>query len=310
MDRRLRARTYRAFAPNEGGTVGVVLDWAITVLIVLNVIAAVVGTVDSIATRYDGLFRTFEVVSVVVFSVEYVARVWSIVEADAYDGTIGRLRFVSQPLPLVDLAAIAPFYLAAVAGTGIDLRFLRALRLFRLARVLKLVRYSESIRSFREVLRRKRSDLAIVTLANGLLLVVSSSLLYYLERGAQPEAFGSIPEAMWWGIVTLTTVGYGTVVPETALGRLVGGLVAVVGIGLFALPASVLASGFIEVAVEDGESRRNDTYETGLNDEYDRGRSGQHDRNGDHATDSTVESDPSVDVTDDEVCPHCGRKLG
>jgi voltage-gated potassium channel len=226
-------------------------------LIAVNVAAVILETVDPLHARYDRLFRLIEVGSVTVFSVEYIARIWSGVEArwDETDVTtlsIGerlrdRLRIISRPLLLIDLLAILPFYLSAL-GLGIDLRVLRSLRLIRFLRLLKLVRYSQSMRAFGHAFRRKKDQLIVALTANGLLLLIASSLMYFIETNAQPDAFGSIPEAMWWGIATLTTVGYGDVTPVTPLGQFVGSIVAVLGIGLFALPASIMASGFIEAA--------------------------------------------------------------
>lgn len=157
------------------------------------------------------------------------------------------MRFASRFLLIIDLLAILPFYLAAV-GLGADLRFLRALRLIRLLRLLKLARYSESLAALSVVLRNKKPDLVIAVFANLILLTVASSAMYFAETAAQSETFTSIPQALWWGVVTLTTVGYGDVVSVTTLGRFLAGVTAVLGIGLFALPASILASGFIEVA--------------------------------------------------------------
>lgn len=145
---------------------------------------------------------------------------------------------------LIDLIAILPFYFGAM----IDLRYLRALRLVRFLRLFKLARYSESLQLFATAFRLKRDELVITSALGMVLLLVSSSLMYFAERGAQPEEFSSIPAALWWGVITLTTVGYGDVHPETALGRALGAIVSVIGIGLFALPASLLASGFIEAA--------------------------------------------------------------
>lgn len=191
------------------------------------------------------MLQAFELVSVAVFTIEYLARVWSCVEADEYRGPVsGRFRFLTQPLLVADLLAILAFYLLLV-GTAVDLRFLRALRLVRLLRLIKIARYTQSFRDFRAVLRDKKADLVVATFANSLLLTVASSVMYYIEREAQPDAFGSIPETMWWGVATLTTVGYGDVYPVTPLGRAIGAVVAVLGIGLFALPASILASGFV-----------------------------------------------------------------
>jgi len=126
----------------------------------------------------------------------------------------------------------------------------RALRLFRLFRVLKLARYSESIQTFVDVIRLKKEELMLMFFAILILLVISSSLMYNAEHEAQPEAFSSIPAAMWWGIVTLATVGYGDVYPITPWGKFIGSIVVILGIGLFALPTGVLASGFSEVLAQ------------------------------------------------------------
>lgn len=226
-----------------------VVDWTIMLLIVLNVLAVVVGTVDWVYERYATLLRRFEVVSVVVFTVEYLGRVWSSTADSNYDHPLwGRLRYASRPMLVIDLLAIAPFYMGAFL---LDLRFLRVLRLFRFFRLLKLARYSEAMRSFSHVLRDKREDLVITFSSTLLLLVFSSSVMYYAEHQAQPEAFSSIPAALWWGVVTLTTVGYGDVYPVTPLGKLLGAVIALLGVGLVALPASILASGFIEEASAD-----------------------------------------------------------
>lgn len=184
-------------------------------------------------------------------------------EAAEYSKPIrGRLRFAMKFLVMIDLLAILPFYLAAL-GIGLDLRFLRALRLVRLFRMLKLARYSTALERFVEVLKDRREKLVIAFSANLVLLMVASSAMYLVEHPAQPDAFPSIPETMWWGVVTLTTVGYGDVVPETALGQLVGAVVAILGIGMFALPAALIATGFaaatgVEDAPQDGERNPND----------------------------------------------------
>ena len=247
----VRRQTYRLFAPEQGGRIGYLLDWFIMILIMANVAAVMLETVDSLAASYGAFFHYFELVSVVIFTIEYLARVWSAVDGTDYEGPItGRLRYASRPLLIVDLLAILPFYLAA-AGFAVDLRFLRALRLIRILRLLKLARYSQSLQAFSAVLRRKKPDLVIAVFANAVLLVVASSAMYYVEHTAQPEAFSSIPQTLWWGVATLTTVGYGDVHPITPVGQFFGALTAVFGIGLFALPASILASGFIEVAGAD-----------------------------------------------------------
>lgn len=219
-------------------------DLGIRALILLNVVAVVLETVPSLHLAAGGFFWWFETFSVAVFSVEYVARVWSCVEDPRYARPLGgRLRYAATPLALVDLLAVLPSLLPMV---GVDLRLLRAVRLFRLFRILKLARYSATLRAMGRVFRRRREELVITLSAIGLLLLVASSLMYFAEHGAQPEKFSSIPAAMWWGVVTLTTLGYGDVYPITALGRLLGGVIALSGLLIVALPTAILGAGFIE----------------------------------------------------------------
>ncbi len=223
-------------------------------LIFLNVAAVVLETVDWIYLRYASLFDVFNIFSVGVFTIEYTLRVWSCTaNPDFKDPVRGRIRFMMTPLALIDLMAVLPFYLPFVF---VDLRFMRALRLFRLFRVLKLARYSDSLQTFVDVLKLKKEELLLMFFAIMILLVVSSSLMYDAEHEAQPDAFSNIPAAMWWGIVTLATVGYGDIYPVTPLGKFIGSIVVILGIGLFALPTGVLASGFAEVLARKKEEQK------------------------------------------------------
>lgn len=249
--RDVRRWTYELFAPTLGGDLGRRVDLVIMALIVVNVTAVILETVDWIAAAGGAFFWYFEVVSVVIFTIEYLGRIWSAIEDGTYVGPVtGRLKFASKPLLVVDLLAILPFYLA-LTGLQIDLRFLRALRLLRLFRLLKLVRYSTALKTFVTVFRDKKEMLVMGVVTNGLLLTLASSAMYYVEHPHQPEVFSSIPAAFYWGFITLTTVGYGDVTPVTPLGRLFTGVIAMLGVGLFALPASILASGFIKQAADD-----------------------------------------------------------
>jgi len=219
-------------------------DPVIMGLIVLNVIAVVLETVNWIYVRYATFFHIFDIFSVAIFSVEYVLRLWTCTVNPRFRSPIrGRLRYMITPMAIIDLLAVLPFYLYFILP---EMRFLRAVRLFRLFRVLKLARYSESLQTFVDVLRLKKEELVLMFFAIMILLIVSSSLMYEAEHEAQPEAFASIPAAMWWGIVTLATVGYGDVYPKTPMGKFIGSIVVILGIGLFALPTGVLAAGFAE----------------------------------------------------------------
>ena len=153
-------------------------------------------------------------------------------------------------MAVVDLLAILPFYLPVL---GVDLRFVRALRLFRLFRMLKMARYSSSLQTLVSVLRSRKQQLVIALTFSLIMLLFASSVVYYVEHETQPHKFSSIPHAMWWGVCTLSTVGYGDIHPITPVGKAFGGIIAFIGIGLFALPAGILAGGFAEWAEKHGD---------------------------------------------------------
>ncbi len=241
----LRRRVYRIVSVARDGDAGSrVFDFFILALIGLNLLAVILESVQELQTAYATLFRTFEVVSVAVFSVEYLLRIWTCVEHENYRSpVIGRLRFAMTPLALVDLLAILPFYLTFITA---DLRMLRILRIFRLLRVAKTVRYSRTLQVFARVLVRSRMELLFTAFVMAVLLLLSACLMYFAENQAQPEAFSSIPAAMWWSIATLTTVGYGDIYPVTGLGKLLASVIAIFGISMFALPTGILGAAFLK----------------------------------------------------------------
>ena len=212
--------------------------------VTLNVLAVMLETVESLNARFGNVFRAFEIFSVAVFVVEYLVRLWSCTALSRFaHPVLGRLRFALTPMALVDLIAILP---SAIPGGTLDLRFARAVRLIRLGRAFKIVRYSQSLQTLGRVIRAKRSELGVTAFAGLILLITAASGMYFVEHDAQPDSFSSIPAALWWGVVTLTTVGYGDVYPVTLAGRLLASVIAMLGIGLFALPAGILAGGFAE----------------------------------------------------------------
>ncbi len=216
----------------------------LVVLIVASVVAIVLKSVPGIEARWEGWFEVFEVVAVAVFTVEYAVRIWSAVETGHgryRRPLLGRLRYMLTPLALVDLIAILPFYLSFIFP--IDLRFMRVFRLFM---IFKLTRYQASMNLLATVLRNEAGSIAAAIFVLAMLLVVAASFGYLAEHEAQPQVFASIPDAMWWAIVTMTTVGYGDMVPVTPFGKVVGGVIGVIGLGMVALPAGLLASGFSE----------------------------------------------------------------
>ena len=217
-------------------------DVAMVLLIIANVVAIMLESVVSIEEEYRTEFWIFEIVSIIIFTIEYVLRVWScpdIEEGKYSDDFKGRLKYMRSIPALIDLAAIAPFFLSLFFV--IDLRFLRVFRVFR---IFKLTRYSNAMTMLLRVLREESSSFFAAFSILTIVLITAASGIYLIEHDVQPEAFGSIPAAMWWATATLTTVGYGDVTPITPLGKLFGGLITVVGMGMVALPAGILASGF------------------------------------------------------------------
>ncbi len=241
--------------PTPGNRVARIVDLSITALIYASVASMVLGTVEEIHNISPLAFRAFEAFSVGVFSIEFLARVWVSTSNERYSHPVwGRLRHLRSPLTIVDMLAILPFYVAPFLNmAGLDFRALRLIRM--LARAARLGRANSSIRIMGRVLHSKRSELATVLSSLMLILLFASTLMYLVEREAQPDKFGNIPEALWWGLITLTTVGYGDVYPLTATGRVITGVVAIMGIGLYALPAGILASGFArEIGTHDPDS--------------------------------------------------------
>lgn len=230
------------------------VDLGIILLISLNVIAFVLESMPSMRESYGDFFIQFELVSVILFSIEYILRLWSAPEDPKFSGALrGRYRKATTPILLIDLIAILPFYLNFLP---IDLRFLRILRLFRLFRLFKFLRYATALSFILEVLERKKEQLILSMVFAIFLLLFVSSMMYYIEGDAQPEDFSSIPQTMWWGVATLTTVGYGDVTPSTPMGQLLGGIISILGIGIFALPAGIFASGCSEVLDKKKEATK------------------------------------------------------
>ncbi len=242
---RLRRRVYHMLG-GEGHLDPVVklVDYALVSLITINCVFSVLESVEHLAIVHGHIFHAFDKFSVIIFSIEYLLRVWTAVEMPdrRYHHQIwGRLRFVFTPLALVDLVAILPFYLGIFFEVD-----LRAMRVLRLLRVFKLTRYSQAMNIMIDVLRQEARAIGAVLFVFAVILVFVSSLMYMLEHPYQPQVFSDIPSAMWWAVVTMTTLGYGDMVPSTALGRILGAFTAIIGVGMIALPAGVLASGFSE----------------------------------------------------------------
>ncbi len=215
------------------------IDYFLIFLIITNVVAVIAESVDILYYPYQIYFDYFEFFSIIVFSIEYLLRLWSVIETEP-DGNSFKQRWewAKSPSAIIDFIAILPAFITLFVV--IDLRFLRILRLFRL---LKLTRYFGSLQILLVVLKREQGSFKAVLFILMIMLVTASSGIYLAENHAQPEEFSSIPKSMWWAVVTLTTVGYGDVTPITTAGKVFGAIITILGVGLAALPAGILASG-------------------------------------------------------------------
>ena len=283
----LRRRVFNLLDPQAGqrGRVfgrsqqkgSLLVEAALVAVIVINSTSLILWTVPSFRAGYGVWFQVVEDITVAVFLAEYVVRLWSAPEADP-DGSAWRQRwrYVRSPVALIDAAALAPSLAAVaillVAGDGPSLSFLLAARL--LTRTVKLARYFPGGRRLAVVLRQKGSQLLATVAGLLVVLVIAASLMYFVEKDAEPQVFTSIPAAMWWGVVTLTTVGYGDLVPVTLAGRLLAAVISLLGIGLFALPAGIISAGMLEAEAGD-------------------------------AAEDSRQTHPA----DGGICPHCGQPM-
>ncbi|WP_425084921.1 ion transporter [Ruegeria profundi] len=232
----LRKRVYWWLErPDRAATGPWVLELALIALITLNVAAVILETVDSIYDRWGFALNLFESLSLFVFVVEYAARLWVATENPIYKT---RASWAVSPIAIIDLLAILPalFYLLF----PVDLRLLRT---FRMLRLLKLTRYSPALGMLLAVFEEEAGAFFAGFFILMVMLIFAASGAWLAEHEAQPEAFGSIPAAMWWAMATLTTVGYGDVTPITVAGKIFGAAITVIGIGMAALPAGIIASG-------------------------------------------------------------------
>lgn len=247
----LRVRLYRALDVSHSRRLSA-LNIALIVLILLSVIVAVLDTEDAIARPMASLFMALDVLFLMFFGAEYLVRLWTAPENPKYAHPLwGRLRWVVSPAAVIDLLALAPALIFAGATPAYLFRLFRLLRILRLA---KLGRFSRAWSLMAEAVASRRSELLLTLGAAGIVMLVSACLLYLIEGGSQPDKFGSIPRALWWAVITMTTIGYGDVFPVTPLGKMVAALTAVAGIGLIAAPTGILAAAFSDAAQRHREA--------------------------------------------------------
>ncbi len=290
------------------------INLVLIALILLNIIDVILESEISLHNVYYEEFWYFEVFSVAIFTVEYFVRLWcslDLSESKDQSAILGRLKYMVTPLAIIDLIAILPFYLSLYYV--IDLRFLRALRLLRL---FKLTRYSPALTALLDVFKKESEALIAAFVILLVMLVIAASGIHLLEGDTQKEAFGSIPRAMWWAIATLTTVGYGDVIPVTPMGKLFGGVISLIGIGMFALPAAIMANGFAQ-----NLKHRKQQYNTFIKHVLSDGKFDQHERwqleelrkqlglKPDEALQLLDKMFRKADSQILKQCPHCGKSL-
>ena len=269
-----KERIFKTIEPaGDGDWISKVCDIVIIGLIVLNIGMVIAETFD-LPKNVKSVFSVLEIVSVSVFTVEYALRVWT---ADLLRPELppakARLRYIFSFMALMDLLAILPFYVPYIIP--VDLRVLRTLRVTRLLRLFKVNRYTSALATIGKVFKKKAPQLVASMFVVGLLMLIAAVLMYNIENAAQPNVFHNAFDALWWAIATLTTVGYGDIYPITAGGKILSSVIAILGIGLIAVPTGIISAGFMETI--------------------------------DH---SETDTEPMEDQHDEKCyCPYCGKRI-
>ena len=279
---------------DESNRLSKCFNYFLMALIILSVGEMALETDDEIYIPYKYYFDNFDLFTVVVFTVEYAIR---ILTAHLAPENKGKTRwqsiksYVFSFAGLIDLISILPFYLNY---TKIDLRVLRMLRLLRFLRVFKIARYNSSMKLVADVIKDKSSEIGVIMGVIIIIMIISSFLMFYAENKAQQEQFPNVLSCLWWAVVTMTTIGYGDVYPVTVAGKVIGSIMALLGIGLVAMPTGIISAGFLEKVNERKEQKRKEAEE---NAKADREK-------------AVVEHEGHADISDQKhYCPYCGHKL-
>jgi len=256
-----QGRTFRqkihalVFPSTFGGKLQSIFDTFIGIWVIISVAAVVLESVSSISYLLNLEFVILDTVAVCIFTVEYLMRIYACVEEPKFrHGFLGRFKQARSVSTLIDLLAILPFFLEVLLGSVLDLRFLRT---FRLARLLKLTRYNDSTKILTTVIAREWPVISASAFIMILLVIMTASLGYVFEHQAQPEKFDNIPNSVYWAIITLASVGYGDISPITPIGRFMTVVMSLLGIGIFAIPAALLASAFGDQLHKERELMKN-----------------------------------------------------
>ncbi len=252
-NRTFRQKVHALVFPSQyGGTMQHIFEVFIAIWVLLSVLSVILESVKSIHYILHLQFVVLDAVAVGIFSIEYAMRIYSCVEEPGYKGSfLGRIKQAKSPATFIDFLAILPFFLEVFLNHLFDLRFLRV---FRLARLLKLTRGSDATAVLIKVVVREWPVMSAATFIMMLLLVLTASLGYLFEYDAQPEKFENIPTSIYWAVITLASVGYGDISPVTPVGRALTSILALLGIGIFAIPAALLASAFSDELVKERDA--------------------------------------------------------
>jgi voltage-gated potassium channel Kch len=260
--RKNKGRTFRQkvfsllHATPTSGPLHRYIDRLIIASVLISVVSIVLETVPAIHAIFKDEFAFLEILTVTLFTIEYLARVYSASELFKYSKPIrGRLRYMVTIPALIDLVSILPYFLGLLLNQVIDTRFFR---IFRLTRLLKVTRYTGTLNTLIKAISREKRVLFASAFMMLLLVVLTASLGYELEHDAQPDKFDSIPSAMYWAVITLASVGYGDISPITPMGRAMTVVISLIGIGIFAIPAGLMASAFTDQLRIDRETFENE----------------------------------------------------
>ena len=245
--KKLKQRIFEIISKSENGDrASSIFDWTIMTLIALSILTIILDSFQNIHEKYQTVFQTFEVITVIIFTIEYILRIWT---ADLLypESKHPRLKYCFSFMAIIDLLAILPFYLPFISADLRFLRMMRLFRLFRLLRVLKLGRYLDALQIIMKVIRTSGPQLIMSVVICFFVMLFSAIIMYEVENPVQPEQFPNVLSSLWWAICTLTTVGYGDVYPITAVGRFFASIISLVGIGIIAIPTGIIAAGFNQV---------------------------------------------------------------
>lgn len=250
--KKIKQRIFEIVEKANNDKASKVFDISIITLILINVVLAIVDTFN-VPSKVSKYFNCIEIFSVIIFTIEYICRLYT---ADLLYPNLSpfraRIKYIFSFMAIIDLLAILPFYLPFIIP--IDLRVLRMIRIVRLLRIFKINRYTSALSTIGNVFKQKKSQLLSSIFVVLLLMIIASVLMYNIESEAQPEAFGNAFEALWWAVATLTTVGYGDIFPITTLGKILSAIIALLGIGLVAVPSGIISAGFIESIDKDKDN--------------------------------------------------------